>query len=158
MTEVRPGRKEKPAKVAHGWEPVGGVGGKPDGSFVGQSIDHLVGIGSGLHEVNGIPIDLPTDFDAEIAVSADIGAGIGSRDSVRIGFPRKLDFDIVSGDGSQSLAIPESERSRKMFGIDAHVKSNAVTIGHDVVRAGAQDEQSGDREGEKDFFHGFAFQ
>ena len=28
LTGIRPGRKEKPGKVAHGWEPVGGLAGK----------------------------------------------------------------------------------------------------------------------------------
>ena len=78
--------------------------------FVAQSLDHFVGIGSGLHEVDGISVDLPADLDAEIAVSADIGAGIGCRDSVRIGFPGKLDLHVVSGDCSQGFAVAQGER------------------------------------------------
>ena len=110
LTEVRPGREKKPGKVGHGWEPVGGVAGNPDGSFVGQRIDHLVWICSGLHEVDGIPIDLPTNLDAEITVSADIGAGIGSRDTIRIGFPRELDLHVISCNGGQGFAVAQGER------------------------------------------------
>ena len=125
--------------------------------FVGQRIDHLIRIRSGLHEVDGISVDLPSNFDAEIAVSADIGGGIGCMDTVRIGFPGKFDFNVVTGDGGEGLAVAKSERSREMFGIDAHVEADAVTVGHDVVRTCSQQEQDGDSDGEEDFLQFLGF-
>ena len=80
-------------------------------SFVGERIDHLIRVGSGFHEVNGITVDLPADLDAEVAISADIGAGVGALDTIRIGFPGKFDFNVVTGDGGEGLAVAKSERS-----------------------------------------------
>ena len=52
-----------------------------------------------------------------------------------------------------SIPLKQTRRSTLCF-----IALDAVTIGHDVVRTGAQDEQSGDRESKEDFLHFFAFQ
>ena len=128
-------------------------------SFVGQSVDHLVGVSAGFHEIDGGTVDLTTDSNTEIAIGGNFAAVLlFGRNAIGVSFAGEFDFDIVAGDGGQRLAVSERERRHHVFGVDTDVHADTVAIDDGVMSACAQDEQSGDREGKKDFLHFFAFQ
>ena len=140
ISEESPDGRKKPGKVAHGWKPVGGVAGNPKGSFVAQCIDDLLSISTGLHEVNCVSVDLATDLDAEIAVGGDLAVRFlfGGRDTVHVGLAGHFDFHVVTGDGSECLAVTQGERGHEMLGIDTDIQADAIAVHDRVMCARAQ--------------------
>ena len=109
-------------------------------SFVGQRLDNLLCIDTGFHEVNGIPVDLATDLDAEIAVGGNLAVRFlfGGRDTVHVGLAGHFDFHVVACDGGEGLTIAQGERGHEMLGIDTDIQADAIAVHDRVMCARAQ--------------------
>ena len=105
-------------------------------NFSGQGFEHLVGIGPGFHQIGGGSVDLATDLHLERSIGRHGGRPgfLRAGRSVGVGLAADLDFDVVADDRRQDFAVAEIERCGVVFGIDAAVEAESVTVLNDVVR------------------------
>ena len=77
----------------------------------GQSVNHLVGVSTGFHEVDGGSVDLAADFDFERAVRTNGGIAGFLRTACAVGvsFAGHFDFHVVPRHRRQDFAVAEIE-------------------------------------------------